>query len=627
MDNTEETNDTSKEINNPIENKCGCLNLCKIKERVKSWIELLFEPTDPSSIAFFRISFGILMMLDIPHERQLAAVDKRWGDPKLCHFPLIHSLRPLPYNWMCIVYLIMWLGTIGIALGYHFRKSCLAFVIPYWYIVLLDKSHWNNHTYLFGLISILLFFTDANATWSIDQYQGRAPKNPPFWNYFLLRYQVFILYFMAAVKKVDFDWLAGHSMEHLSHHWIFTPFKIFLTNRQIDFWIIHITGFLIDAFAGFGLQFKKTRPATLFFLFLFHTMNSRMFNIGMFPYVGLATMFIFCDLDWPRKLLHKVTRKSKPTSSDMEKMKVSKAKKCVVVVGITFYVFWQLFMPFSHSITKGYNAWTTGQYGYSWDMMVHAWKTSMVMVKVVDHNNGNIHYLDAEEWTPNDKWTKHPDTLIQYAQCAEKNLKEMNIHNISIYVDVWTSLNGRFYQRMFDPRVDLLRAEWSPFTDTPWVLPLMTELSGWRYKMKQIQDEVYATSNYSDVIFVADFPGMYLENYVDESLINVTLSVLQGRVRIRFPNNRSSELETSQTDHIPRRTFHEVHTVSQIPSCYMYLFFNKTLMDMGEYPEPDHPSTSNMFNDIRKRIVGINRSIYLIGEAILAILRENVVFA
>lgn len=43
---------------------------------------------------------------------------------------------------------------------------------------------------------------------------------------------------------------------------------------------------------------------------------------------------------------------------------------------------------------QGYNGWTNGQYGYSWDMMVHAWHTSMVVIKVVDKDGGNEYYLD-----------------------------------------------------------------------------------------------------------------------------------------------------------------------------------------------------------------------------------------
>lgn len=223
----------------------------------------------------------------------------------------------------------------------------------------------------------------------------------------------------------------------------------------------------------------------------------------------------------------------------------------------------------------------------------------------------------------------------------------MNLTDVSIHVDIWCSLNGRFYQRMFDPRIDLLTASWSPFEKVTWVLPLLTELSGWRKKMKQIQEEVYSASNFSDVLFVADFPGklisnnisrifpeiilyrsfffadMYLENFVDESLNNVTLTALQGRVRVKLQNNRTFELNTGETKEIPNDEFHEVHTISQTPSCYMYLFYNRSLMEMNAHPEI-RPVTTDIFSDIRKRIKGINRSIYLIGEAIVTILSEHV---
>ena len=32
----------------------------------------------------------------------------------------------------------------------------------------------------------------------------------------------------------------------------------------------------------------------------------------------------------------------------------------------------QLFLPYSHFLTLGYNGWTQGAYGYSWDMMIHS---------------------------------------------------------------------------------------------------------------------------------------------------------------------------------------------------------------------------------------------------------------
>lgn len=104
--------------------------------------------------------------------------------------------------------------------------------------------------------------------------------------------------------------------------------------------------------------------------------------------------------------------------------------------------------------------------------------------------------------------------LIQYAQCLKSNLlngASANDYrlskNISIYVDIWCSLNGRFQQRMFDPRVDLLTADWSPIKEVSWLMPLLTEFSSWRKQIMKLEKEIYSWSEYSDVIFVADFPG------------------------------------------------------------------------------------------------------------------------
>lgn len=45
---------------------------------------------------------------------------------------------------------------------------------------------------------------------------------------------------------------------------------------------------------------------------------------------------------------------------------------------------------------KGYNNWTNGLYGYSWDMMVHTWETVLTVVKVVDKDTDKEIYLDPE---------------------------------------------------------------------------------------------------------------------------------------------------------------------------------------------------------------------------------------
>lgn len=105
------------------------------------------------------------MLIDIPEERQGGNIDIRFGEPNHCHFPLFDFIKSLGLPQMGIVYLIMWLGALGIALGYKFKLSCLMFTIPYWYIFLLEKPAWNNHSYLYGLCGFLLLWTNANRFW------------------------------------------------------------------------------------------------------------------------------------------------------------------------------------------------------------------------------------------------------------------------------------------------------------------------------------------------------------------------------------------------------------------------------------------------------------------------------
>ena len=50
-------------------------------------------------------------------------------------------------------------------LGLCYRISCVLFLLPYWYVFLLDKTSWNNHSYLDGLLAFQLTFVDAHHYW------------------------------------------------------------------------------------------------------------------------------------------------------------------------------------------------------------------------------------------------------------------------------------------------------------------------------------------------------------------------------------------------------------------------------------------------------------------------------
>uniref|UniRef100_A0A8C2CVQ8 Vitamin K-dependent gamma-carboxylase n=1 Tax=Cyprinus carpio TaxID=7962 RepID=A0A8C2CVQ8_CYPCA len=561
------------------------------KEDISSWhrlVCLLNRPTDPASLGIFRFLFGMLMALDITQERGLSHLDYKYLDgAPVCRFPLFNFLKPLPMDWMFFVYFVMFLGAVGIMLGCFYRLACLMFISTYWYVFFLDKTTWNNHSYLYGLIGFQLTLMDANRYWSLDGLRNPRKRNAyvPLWNYTLLRTQIFIVYFIAGVKKLDADWVEGYSMKYLAHHWLFEPFKLILPVELSSLMVVHGGGLILDLTAGYLLFFDATRPVAFFFVSYFHCMNSQLFSIGMFSYTMLATSPLFCYPDWPRRffgrfpeflqpILPFVSPAPIPSSSCVYPKPPSGFKHKFRAIFTILYIMEQFFLPYSHFITQGYNNWTNGLYGYSWDMMVHARSHQHVKITYRDGVTGDVGYLNPGVFTQSRRWKDHGDMLKQYATCLSENLPQFNISDPEIYFDIWVSINDRFQQRIFDPRVDIVKADWSPFRPNSWLMPLLVDRSPWRTKFEEIEGSL---DNQTEVVFIADFPGLYLENYVSEDLGNTSVQVLEGLVNVEIVDEKKNySLQPGEKMQIPAGGYHKVYTVSEGPSCYMYIYVNTT---------------------------------------------------
>lgn len=105
-------------------------------------------------------------------------------------------------------------------------------------------------------------------------------------------------------------------------------------------------------------------------------------------------------------------------------------------------------------------------------------------------------------WTGNNKWALHGDMIQQFAKCVAAKMPDRS-NNMSVRMDIWGSLNGRFHQRLVDPYVDVLHAPWSPWSEVNWLMPLIRHFDGWRPWIvnTKIRTDV-------DMLFFADFPGV-----------------------------------------------------------------------------------------------------------------------
>ncbi|NWI05457.1 VKGC carboxylase, partial [Tichodroma muraria] len=530
---------------------------------------------------------GLLMALDVPQERGLGHLDQRYLDGlEVCRFPLLPFLRPLPLDWMYLLYTVMFLGALGIMLGCCYRLSCVAFLCPYWYLLLLDKTSWNNHSYLYGLLGFQLALLGADRYGSLDGLFRPQKRNAhvPLWNYTLLRAQVFIVYFIAGLKKLDADWVGGFSMGTLARHWLFAPFRSGegrerggVPRHPKTPWLCAGTPSIPDR----GMPHPRVQWGFLSVL-----------PPGMFSYTMLATNGLFCRPEWPRGLLARCppwlqgwlpsTKPPQPSPDCHYGGRGARGglrpRQHLAAAFTILYVLEQLFLPYSHFITQGYNNWTNGLYGYSWDMMVHSRFHQHVKITYRDGLTGEVGYLKPGAFTQSRRWRDHADMLKQYSACLSRLLPRYNVSQPQIYFDIWVSINERFQQRLVDPRVDLVRAPWSPWTPTPWLLPLLVDLSPWRQRLQELEAQL---DGHTDTVFIADFPGLHLENFVSEDLGNTSLRVLRGQVLVELVEQQQNHsLQEGEGMQLPAGQYHKVHTVSPEPSCYMYLYVNTTALEL-----------------------------------------------
>jgi len=279
-----------------------------IISRFSSYVlRLLGTPVDGASLAVFRISFGGVMAWHIakhfwPKENSnlihALYVDPAWNFP----YYGFEWVRPLPEPWMSVLFAAAGIAALFVMLGFYYRASAAALFLSYLYIFLCEKSKYNNHYYLMCLLAFLLIWMPACARFSLAPAEDRE-KTIPFWPVFLLRFQIFVMYFYGGIAKLSADWLTGKPVwakaqklhTFLSQH---LPLPGLVSVEHVSLFIAY-GGLFFDLFIGFLLLWKRTRLFGMLLVLVFHLNNQFMFTIGVFPLMAFMATLIFFEADWP----------------------------------------------------------------------------------------------------------------------------------------------------------------------------------------------------------------------------------------------------------------------------------------------------------------------------------------
>ena len=450
--------------------------------KIKNYLN---QTQDSSSLALFRIGFGVLMTLSMIRFVSKGWVEKLYLEPSF-HFSFYGFEWVKPFGEMTyLLFLVCCMSAFFVAIGYKYRLSIIIFFLSFTYIELMDKTTYLNHYYFISILSFLMIFLPANSYYSIDsKIKGYSFKKIPKWCTDCIKMLLFIVYFYSGLAKLNSDWLIEAQ-----------PLKIWLTSSY-DLPIIGSTlmqqkwvhyamswgGMFYDLFIAFLLLYSRTRIFAFFLVVFFHLFTAILFPIGMFPYIMIVGSLIFFDPKTHNKMIQKIDGILKLLgfkSKKVELLQIKSHNNSIVLSIITVFFMIQLCFPFRYFLYPGELFWNEQGYRFSWRVMLIE-KKGITNLKVLNKENGKSFMVMNAEFLSEfqeRQMSFQPDFILEYAHHVGEYYKKNGLNEIEIYADSYVTLNGRLSQRFIDPKVNLLE-EKRGFKNKTWVLALNDEITG-----------------------------------------------------------------------------------------------------------------------------------------------------
>ena len=185
-------------------------NASSIVTRVDHVLLLGSQPVSAASAAAFRIAFGLLGIAVVCRFAAKGWIDELYIQPAH-HFTYsgFWWVQPWPAWGMYAHFALLGLASLGVALGYRYRLSIIAFFLLFTYVELIDKTTYLNHYYWVSLTSLLMVFLPLHRTASVDAWRNPSLRSETVagWVVWVLRAQVGVVYLFGGITKLNPDWL------------------------------------------------------------------------------------------------------------------------------------------------------------------------------------------------------------------------------------------------------------------------------------------------------------------------------------------------------------------------------------------------------------------------------------
>ncbi|MGH1386866.1 HTTM domain-containing protein [Kordia sp.] len=438
------------------------------------------QQTNAAPLAVFRIGFGLMMFYGIIRFWAHGWIESIYLEPKF-HFSYygFEWVKPLG-NYTYLIFIICGLSAFFVTLGLKYRLAIITFFLSFTYIELMDKTSYLNHYYFISILSFLMIFLPANATFSIDNlWRKRSFESIPKWTIDVVKLLLGIVYFYAGLAKINSDWLFTAQPLKI---WLPSKFDIPLIGKTLmqQDWFHYAmswSGMLYDLFIPFLLLYKRTRIFAFILVVFFHVFTRVLFPIGMFPFVMIMGTLIFFDAGFHQKIISFIKRSIGKFMNVNTRMVETfpeyhiRYKKIIIPVIVAFFAI-QILFPFRYVLYPGNLFWTEQGYRFSWRVMLME-KAGISTFKIVDGKTGNFFYVNNLDFLTEfqeKQMSFQPDFILEYAHYLGDHFTSQGHKNVEVYVDSYVSLNGRLSQPYIDKTVDLYQQKES-FRNKNWILP------------------------------------------------------------------------------------------------------------------------------------------------------------
>jgi uncharacterized membrane protein YphA (DoxX/SURF4 family) len=175
-------------------------------QRIESLFQIVTRRTDARAVAIVRMLVGLAA---IGFAFEAWANIGRVLSPQVVNMPYIAWYPVLPAALLPLLIGVWLCAALAFALGFGTRLCGAILTLSMAYTLFLDQQLYSNHLYLATLVVLLLTIADSGARFSLDARRSGRRDLILEWPILLLKIEISIVYFYAALLKINPQYLSG----------------------------------------------------------------------------------------------------------------------------------------------------------------------------------------------------------------------------------------------------------------------------------------------------------------------------------------------------------------------------------------------------------------------------------